>query len=65
MIEEYIVKHESTEYGESIGYVQSLIRCKDCKHAQEGAMNEICCELLEGKDIYRSVNWFCADGEFK
>ena len=45
--------------------VKELVKCKDCKHAQEGSMGEVCCELLEGNDIFRSEEWFCADGESK
>ena len=60
MIEEYITKHESTEYGDSIGYVQPLVRCKDCKMQEcEGRNGMIVCDIT-GES--HSPDWFCADG---
>lgn len=62
MIEEYIVKHESTDNGESIGYVQPIVRCKDCMNGilvtEVGMLPFIRCFREE-----HELEWFCADGK--
>ena len=67
MIEEYIERHERTENTESIGYVQQLVRCKDCKHGEKPLTfkyypNLIWCNKYE---CSHDGDWFCADGERK
>lgn len=64
MIEEYIERHERTENTESIGYVQRLVRCKDCKHWYPLTKT---CNNIDGAccQSYVADDWFCADGERK
>ena len=62
MIEEYIERHERTENTESIGYVQQLVRCKNCKHRYDNDQKCPFCNECGGRD-YPGDNWFCADGE--
>ena len=70
MIEEYIEKHESTDHGDYIGYVQPLVRCKNCKYwnvldTKSGTNTQY--EAGTGScGCYRGIhdgNWFCADGK--
>ena len=52
----------TTDNGESIGYVQPIVRCKDCirKEKVNGTDNIIYCPHVR---MRTSVDWFCADGE--
>ena len=59
MVEEYIVKHQRTDNGESIGYVQPIVRCKDCKWYVQNRMFQCGAHCIPVKN----PDWFCADGE--
>ena len=66
MIEEYIERPERTENTESIGYIQRLVRCKDCKHGYpltDSAYIQ-CTRAFHTSERHRH-DWFCADGEIK
>ena len=61
MIEEYIVKHESIDTSESIGYVQPIVRCKDCKFfIGEGHYCKI-----RGLGRALKPDDYCSDGEMQ
>ena len=67
MTEEYIVKHESTDNSESIGYVQPLVRCKNCIYRGK-SKKCVLAAISEEKDfplfmLDNRGEWFCADGK--
>ena len=48
-----------------ITYVE-IVRCKDCKNAVVYDNNEVICTHIDsnGNDKH-SIDWFCADGEWR
>ena len=61
VMKEIIIAYDETEASPVIGdWVGELVRCADCRHAEVSQSG-----LIKCRGIFRSREWYCADGERK